>query len=241
MDQVAVDASSNVQYCMFSLVLRPTTDQFRLAAIDGRQQNCIFQPLFEAQTRRWLSLARNLSTPCLIPAETRLQIQERPLCPVSHLVSSPKGHLYKKCYWKEKRKFDRSKICVKCKTNSGNLLIRHSIYCRCGHLLRSFIRRHRKPEVFSQGLLYASRNHKVSPSARTSHKPRLQWTTTRRAQAVWWSARSILRRSWILSPTRPRTQNVLRERGERRAQRWEGASPKEQGLEEDSRLLCRDV
>ena len=31
---------------------------------------------------------------------------------------------------KEKRKFDRSKICVKCKTNSGYLVIRHSVYCR---------------------------------------------------------------------------------------------------------------
>ncbi|KAI9512022.1 hypothetical protein F5148DRAFT_1165690 [Russula earlei] len=29
-----------------------------------------------------------------------------------------------------KRKFDRSKICVKCKTNPGNLVIRHSVYCR---------------------------------------------------------------------------------------------------------------
>ncbi|KAH9959635.1 hypothetical protein BC827DRAFT_1212795 [Russula dissimulans] len=29
-----------------------------------------------------------------------------------------------------KRKFDRSRICVKCKTNSGNLVIRHSAYCR---------------------------------------------------------------------------------------------------------------
>lgn len=96
--------------------------------------------------------------------------------------------------------------------------------------------------VFSQGLFYAPRHHKVPPSARTSHKPRLQWTATRRAQAVRWSARSVLRRSGILGPTRPRAQNVLRERGGgRRAQRWEGAPPKEQGLEEDPRLLRGDV
>ena len=31
---------------------------------------------------------------------------------------------------KKKRKFDRSRICVKCKINPGNLVIRHSVYCR---------------------------------------------------------------------------------------------------------------
>ncbi|KAI0250288.1 hypothetical protein BJV78DRAFT_1322562 [Lactifluus subvellereus] len=30
----------------------------------------------------------------------------------------------------KKRKFDRSRVCVKCKTNSGNLVIRHSVYCK---------------------------------------------------------------------------------------------------------------
>ncbi|KAH9972772.1 hypothetical protein BGW80DRAFT_1312474 [Lactifluus volemus] len=30
----------------------------------------------------------------------------------------------------KRRKFDRSRVCVKCKTNPGNLVIRHSVYCK---------------------------------------------------------------------------------------------------------------
>jgi len=37
------------------------------------------------------AIVRNPFTPCLNPAETRRQIQGRPLCPVSHLASSPKA------------------------------------------------------------------------------------------------------------------------------------------------------
>lgn len=30
-----------------------------------------------------------------------------------------------------KRKYDKSRTCVKCKANAGNVVVRHSVYCRC--------------------------------------------------------------------------------------------------------------
>ena len=30
----------------------------------------------------------------------------------------------------EKPKYDRSKVCVKCKENTGNIVIRHVVYCK---------------------------------------------------------------------------------------------------------------
>lgn len=29
-----------------------------------------------------------------------------------------------------RRKYDKSRTCVKCKTNVGNIVIRHAVYCR---------------------------------------------------------------------------------------------------------------
>jgi len=33
---------------------------------------------------------------------------------------------------KEKPKYDRSNVCVKCKENTGNIVIRHVVYCKLG-------------------------------------------------------------------------------------------------------------
>ena len=35
----------------------------------------------------------------------------------------------------EKPKYDRSNACVKCKKNTGNIVIRHVVYCKLSFLL----------------------------------------------------------------------------------------------------------
>ena len=101
--------------------------------------------------------------------------------------------------FEEKHKFDRSKICVKCKINPGNLVIRHSVYCRWDTSRVQLIDRLILRGIL-QRLFHATHNHQISPGVRTSHQPCVYWTSARCAQAIWWSAHSIL---WWSGPLRP--------------------------------------
>jgi hypothetical protein len=88
----------------------------------------------------------------------------------SELFTPPNlGHLTD--FFEEKRKFDRSRICVKCKINPGNLVIRHSIYCRWDILRVQLMDRLILKRGTLQRLFHATRNHQVSAGVRTSHQP----------------------------------------------------------------------
>jgi hypothetical protein len=118
----------------------------------------------------------------------------------SELFTPPNlGHLTD--FFEEKRKFDRSRICVKCKINPGNLVIRHSIYCRWDVLRVQLKDRLVLKRGILQRLFHATHNHQVSPGVRTSHQPCAYSTSARCAQAIWWSAHSILWWSGLLRPT----------------------------------------
>ena len=44
---------------------------------------------------------------------------------------------------KEKPKYDRSNVCVKCKENTGNIVIRHVVYCKLSSSFAFTCVRHR--------------------------------------------------------------------------------------------------
>ncbi|KAI0303838.1 hypothetical protein B0F90DRAFT_1334879 [Multifurca ochricompacta] len=63
-----------------------------------------------------------------------------------------------------KRKFDRSRICVKCKINPGNLVIRHSVYCKGCFTPLIFTKFHQALEPYINHVSVGPRRGALKPS-----------------------------------------------------------------------------
>ena len=138
-----------------------------------------------------------------------------------------------------RKKYDKTKHCVRCKETQGSIVIRHAVYCKyaseisaqTGRLISS-----------CQRLLFPSHHPQVQKRARAVRKSQGRRFSAHRTQARWQPASRILWRPRLDCPPRPRPQMLCQHgRIDDALGRRQAASAAREGVEAGDGLLCGDM
>lgn len=133
-------------------------------------------------------------------------------------------------------RYDKSKLCVKCKVMRGNLVIRHAVYCKCALFSRfSFL----LTLTMLQRLLLSARDIQVPESIGTLCQCKARWTSPYCAQTDRRSTYRIFWWTWINRTSGSGTSLLRFARRVSSTCGWWQRSSKERSRMEEGHCLLR--